>query len=192
MVTDDMAALGMPSFGVVPPQVAKLASRMRRGVPCKDRTHKGKVFNNCFLGKDAVAWLVANTQHSAKEAVVLGGMMIKHKLMYHVLNKEQKLKNNKAVLYRWGLELGELEAPVSLHDAAGDVVRLAGTLLSRVIVARRRRRRASCESSGRTNRPHRSPPTCRHLFAGDRHRRKAGWQHGQLRLHPTRIWDATR
>jgi len=118
MVTDGMAHArdhleSLPAFGPVPPQIARLAARMRSGVECKDRMHKHKLYSNCFVGKDALAWCTQHTEHNAKEAVVLCNMMIKHKLMYHVDNSQQKLK--KTVLYRWGLDLDSF-SPSTLED----------------------------------------------------------------------------
>jgi hypothetical protein len=58
---------------------------MRRGIHIGDRKYHGRMFKACFLGKDAVDWLVKNGHaDSRKKAMMMGQALFVMKLLQHV------------------------------------------------------------------------------------------------------------
>jgi len=54
-----------------------IAEQMQQSVIIKDRTYNFRVYKQCFLGRDAVDWLVANTNATNRdEALILGRKMV--------------------------------------------------------------------------------------------------------------------
>ena len=79
-------ATAVASFGGLL-DVGPLARRLRRNVKIRDRTYHGKVYKNCFLGKDAVSWLCsAGVCESREEAKVVGSAMITAGFFHHVVD----------------------------------------------------------------------------------------------------------
>ena len=74
------------SFGGIR-DIGPLASLLRRGVAIRDRSYHGKIYFNCFLGKDAVTWLVeSDACESREEACVLGSAMVTAGYFHHVVD----------------------------------------------------------------------------------------------------------
>ncbi|PXF45739.1 Methylglyoxal synthase [Gracilariopsis chorda] len=64
---------------------AMLISEFRASVPIKDRRHHLIKYKNCFVGSEAVDWLVAaNPDRTREEAVKIGEQMRKMGLFHHV------------------------------------------------------------------------------------------------------------
>ncbi len=66
--------------------------RSENGVEIKTRRYKLKLFQRCFLGNEAVDWIVAKTKFSREDAVALGQKMIEKGIFHHVLD-EHKFKD---------------------------------------------------------------------------------------------------
>lgn len=66
--------------------IDEVASKLVRGINVKDRTFKLKKYRNCFLGNEAVDFMVqAKLASSRADAVALGRELLqKHELFYHV------------------------------------------------------------------------------------------------------------
>jgi hypothetical protein len=64
----------------------KLAQKMRgeKGLNIKTRRYKLKLYHHCFVGKEAVDWLVENFKISREKAVKLGRQLVKEKFIHHV------------------------------------------------------------------------------------------------------------
>lgn len=71
--------------------IRQLALEMRseRGVEIRTRRHKLKLFQRCFLGTEAVDWIVAKTKVSREDAINLGQKMIDKGIFHHVLDEHQ-------------------------------------------------------------------------------------------------------
>ena len=66
--------------------IEKLVQKMRgsEGLNIKTRRYKLKLFHHCFLGHEAVDWLVENLKISREKAVSIGKKLIKAKIIHHV------------------------------------------------------------------------------------------------------------
>lgn len=70
-------------------EVAELARRMRAadGVRIEDRRHHFTVHRRCFVGSEAVRWLVERVGLTHSEALTLGRRLVDQKLIQHVLGE---------------------------------------------------------------------------------------------------------
>ena len=75
-------------------ELRRLAQAMSDGgVEVKKRRHHLQNFENCFVGSDAVEWLMANSPaNDANSAVLLGQKMMDRGLFHHIL-REQEFAN---------------------------------------------------------------------------------------------------
>jgi MarR-like DNA-binding transcriptional regulator SgrR of sgrS sRNA len=69
--------------------VKQLAEKMRaeNGVTIKTRRYKLKFYHRCFLGNEAVDWIVAQTNFSRDRAIQLGQKMMDKKLFHHIVDE---------------------------------------------------------------------------------------------------------
>lgn len=69
--------------------LAVLAERMRGrgGVTIGDRRHRFRLYERCFVGSDAVDWLVRNEGVTREHAVGIGQMLVERNLLHHVLDE---------------------------------------------------------------------------------------------------------
>lgn len=63
--------------------------RSENGVEIKTRRQKLKLFQRCFLGNEAVDWIVQQTKLSRADAVALGQKMSDKGIFHHVLDEHQ-------------------------------------------------------------------------------------------------------
>ncbi len=68
-------------------EIAAAAARLREGVPIRDRRHRLSFHRRCFVGAEAVDWLVANEGLSRAEALALGRQLVASGLVHHVLDE---------------------------------------------------------------------------------------------------------
>jgi small-conductance mechanosensitive channel len=70
-------------------ELARLVVRMREpgGVPVEDRRHLLSVYPRCFVGSEAVDWLLRATELSRPEAVALGQELVERGFVRHVLDE---------------------------------------------------------------------------------------------------------
>ena len=73
----------------------QLVAQMRNvgGVKIKDRRYNLRVYSRCFVGSEAVSWLMDNLQLSQTEAVALGQRLINEKWIHHVTD-DHPFKND--------------------------------------------------------------------------------------------------
>ena len=85
----------------------KLGSKMRSeaGVEIKTRRHKLKLYQRCFLGNEAVDWIVEQTKVSRTDAIKIGQTMLDKGLFHHVLD-ENKFKDEN-LFYRFDEDEGK-------------------------------------------------------------------------------------
>ncbi len=57
------------------------------GVSIRDRRYKLKNYARCFVGSEAVAWLVRNLELSSDEAVQLGQRLVNEGWVHHVVDE---------------------------------------------------------------------------------------------------------
>jgi|GEM_PF-908255 len=86
----------------------KLSSKMRsaeQGVEIRTRRYKLKLFQRCFLGNEAVDWIVEQTKVSRPNAVKIGQTMLDKGLFHHVLDEHQFKDEN--LFYRFNADEGK-------------------------------------------------------------------------------------
>lgn len=66
-----------------------LEMRSEKGVEIKTRRHKLKLYQRCFLGNEAVDWIVQRVKLSRQDAVTLGQKMLEKGILHHVLDEHQ-------------------------------------------------------------------------------------------------------
>lgn len=76
-----------------------------RGVEIKTRRHKLMLFQRCFLGNEAVDWLVNQVKISREEAIVLGQKMLDKGIFQHVANEHQF--KDEPLFYRFNEDQGK-------------------------------------------------------------------------------------
>lgn len=81
----------IPELPVIQPEYdwQAIASAMRGedGVEIKDRRSGLKTFSKCFVGSDAVNWLMVHEKATRVEAVLMGELMVAEGLIHHVLDE---------------------------------------------------------------------------------------------------------
>jgi hypothetical protein len=65
--------------------VAKM--RAKDGLEIKARPYKLKLYHRCFVGSEAVEWMMKNLQMSREEAVVFGQKLVDKKILHHVCDE---------------------------------------------------------------------------------------------------------
>lgn len=86
--------------GKEPFNLKNLAAEMHFGVAIADRQYFFKTYKNCFVGSEAVAWLVSSGHATdIAEALVVGNLMLKENIFFHV-TRDHVFKNEK-LFYRF-------------------------------------------------------------------------------------------
>ena len=69
----------------------KLVTHMRNvgGIRIEDRWYKLRVYHRCFVGKEAVAWLMETLKISHAQAIKLGQRLVDEKWIHHVTNEHE-------------------------------------------------------------------------------------------------------
>ncbi len=76
-----------------------LQMRGDNGLKIKTRRYKLKLYHHCFLGNEAVDWIVAQLKISRQAAIKLGQKMSDKKIFHHVLDEHQF--KDEAIFYRF-------------------------------------------------------------------------------------------
>jgi potassium efflux system protein len=84
--------------------LAALAERMRgpSGIAILDRRHRLRLYPRCFLGRDAVDWLVREETLTREQAVSVGRLLVERNLMHHVL--DEHTFQDDALFYRFRVD----------------------------------------------------------------------------------------
>ena len=66
-----------------------IVSKMRGqdGLKIKTRRHKLRLYHHCFLGNEAVDWLVGHLNIPREKAVLIGQNLVTKKIIHHVLDE---------------------------------------------------------------------------------------------------------
>ncbi|MGF1602636.1 MAG: mechanosensitive ion channel domain-containing protein [Thermosynechococcaceae cyanobacterium] len=64
-----------------------LAEQMRSGISIQDRRHRLNLYPRCFVGSDAVAWLMETQKATQQEAIRLGQRLMEKGMIHHVLDE---------------------------------------------------------------------------------------------------------
>jgi hypothetical protein len=59
------------------------------GLDIKDRWYNLKVYPRCFIGSDAVKWLMTNQKLTREEAIRAGQILIERRIIHHVLDEHK-------------------------------------------------------------------------------------------------------
>ncbi len=78
-----------------------IVSKMRGedGLKIKTRRHKLKLHHHCFLGNEAVDWLVGHLNIPREKAVIIGQNLVTKKIIHHVL--DEHFFKDEPFLYRF-------------------------------------------------------------------------------------------
>ncbi len=78
-----------------------ITSKMRGqdGIKIKTRRHKLKLHHHCFLGNEAVDWLVRHLNISREKAVIVGQNLVTKKVIHHV--SDEHFFKDEPFLYRF-------------------------------------------------------------------------------------------
>jgi small-conductance mechanosensitive channel len=88
--------------------------RGQGGVEICDRRHLLRVHRHCFVGSEAVDWLVANEGLTRGEAVGVGNLLVERDVLHHVLDEHGFRDGH--FFYRFRAD----ERAVNGHSVAGD------------------------------------------------------------------------
>jgi hypothetical protein len=69
------------------------------GLDIKDRNYRMNVYPRCFVGTEAVEWLIQTQDCSREEAIQLGQLLIDRGIIHHVLD-EQPFRDD-VIFYRF-------------------------------------------------------------------------------------------
>ncbi|MGD1917719.1 MAG: DEP domain-containing protein [Pleurocapsa sp.] len=87
--------------------IRQIAAQMRseQGVEIKTRRYKLKLYQRCFLGNEAVDWIVGKIKVSRTDAVKIGQKMIEKGIVNHVTNDHSFKDEN--LFYRFNEDKGK-------------------------------------------------------------------------------------
>lgn len=79
----------------------KLVKEMHapNGVDIKDRRYRLRVYPKVFVGREAVTWFKSQYNLSTEQAIHLGNLLIKNKIIHHVLDRHDF--KNEFLFYRF-------------------------------------------------------------------------------------------
>eukprot|EP00181_Compsopogon_caeruleus_P000307 CAMPEP_0184689220 /NCGR_PEP_ID=MMETSP0312-20130426/30535_1 /TAXON_ID=31354 /ORGANISM="Compsopogon coeruleus, Strain SAG 36.94" /LENGTH=774 /DNA_ID=CAMNT_0027146547 /DNA_START=629 /DNA_END=2954 /DNA_ORIENTATION=- len=84
-------------------QMHDVGRAMRCGITVEDRVYWFRTYHTCFIGKEAVEWMVRNHYALTEEdAVRLGNAMMQAGIIHHVLREH--LFENSSLLYRFSVD----------------------------------------------------------------------------------------
>ena len=82
---------------------AELVAAWRANVPIQDRRYRLTTYRRCFVGEEAVAWLVSEgLADDVDAAVTLGNRLLDQGLFHHVV-RDHRFKNAH-LFYRWAVD----------------------------------------------------------------------------------------
>ena len=87
--------------------IRQIASQMRseQGVEIKTRRHKLKLYQRCFLGNEAVDWLIEKAKVSRPDALKLGQKMLDKGIFRHVTDDHHF--KDESMFYRFNEDKGK-------------------------------------------------------------------------------------
>jgi len=95
--------------------LSEIATQLAAGVEIKDRTHRLKNYPKCFLGNDAVTWLITNKiVMDVKSALCIGNLLMGEGLFKHVTG-DHSFKNE-SLFYRFSIHEASHGSVSKNHD----------------------------------------------------------------------------
>lgn len=81
----------------------KLVTAMRNvgGLSIKERSFRLKSYPQCFVGREAVDWLVSHLEVSRQEAVAIGQRLVKENWIHHVVDEQSFQDDYFFYRFRW-------------------------------------------------------------------------------------------
>lgn len=81
--------------------IGKVIEKMRNigGIKIKNRRYNLRIYPNCFIGSEAVEWMINNLNLSTEQAIKLGQRLIDEKFIHHV--RDQHNFQNEYLFYRF-------------------------------------------------------------------------------------------
>ena len=72
-------------------EIQALVKQMRgqTGVAIEDRWYHLKLYPKCFIGSEAVEWLMHTQKLTKEEAIRLGQMLVEHQIIHHVVDEHR-------------------------------------------------------------------------------------------------------
>lgn len=69
--------------------LAELVAQMRgeQGLDIQDRRHRLNIYPQCFVGSEAVIWLMKTQRATRKEATRIGQLLVQKRIIHHVLDE---------------------------------------------------------------------------------------------------------
>ena len=84
-------------------ELRQLAAQMRHGIEVRDRRYHLQNFQACFVGQEAVDWLIETANaRDVRSAVFLGQRMVQAGLLHHVCDEHDF--DNKYYFYRFNVD----------------------------------------------------------------------------------------
>jgi hypothetical protein len=78
--------------------LTRRGTTLTTGIPCKDRKWLLHTYKNCFVGREAVDWFIANHYAATREeAVELGNLLLKNFIFRHVTKGTFLTKMTKSI-----------------------------------------------------------------------------------------------
>ena len=80
----------IPGTAVTHTELQELAEAMRgpNGVEICDRRYRLNIYPNCFVGAEAVDWLMEHRNYSKAEAIAVGQLMMEQNMIHHVVDDQ--------------------------------------------------------------------------------------------------------
>jgi hypothetical protein len=88
------------------------------GVPIADRRHLLRVHPRCFVGRDAVEWMVRSGEVTRAEAVAFGRLLVERGVIHHVLDEHDFEDGNLFYRFYADEEPGGNTPPAAVDEAA--------------------------------------------------------------------------
>jgi hypothetical protein len=69
--------------------LAEVVAKMRNdgGIKIENRRYRLTIYKSCFIGREAVIWLMTSLKLSRKNAILLGQRLVKEKWIHHVTDE---------------------------------------------------------------------------------------------------------
>ena len=99
---DDHAKVSTKNINInININIDTLVAEMRgpNGVSIKDRQHRWDVYLKCFVGSEAVKWLMGTQKLNLNQAIYMGQLLIDRGLIHHVLDRHNF--KNEYLFYRF-------------------------------------------------------------------------------------------
>eukprot|EP00300_Choanocystis_sp_HF-7_P024924 c26523_g1_i1.p1 GENE.c26523_g1_i1~~c26523_g1_i1.p1 ORF type:complete len:416 (-),score=85.17 c26523_g1_i1:70-1317(-) len=109
--------VAFPKLSISTNEIEMLVRAMRNEVAVKDRFWGFRTFENCFVGSQAVSWLVQSAWATSREDAVMIGRWLLNMGHFHHVCRQHQFKDGK-FFYRWT----EIQASWPEHILLNDLI----------------------------------------------------------------------